>query len=305
MGWTVTSGSGTARGVGAAVLAAVLFGVIFYLSGVTDASTEVVFGWRIVLTFACYALVLLHPAARTLLCAAWAAMTRTRWLPPIFLLLCALVGVQLWMFSWAPSHGHALDASLGFLLLPLVLVLGGRIALRAEITRGQWIAVGITGLAVAVKIALTPVLSWVTFAICLGYPAYFVLRRRLGLDSPMAFGLEVTVLAPAAGVLILAGDKHPSGTAGGFALVVVGIAGAGAMAAYLAASRLLSLPLFGLLGYLEPVGLVAVGLLLGERMHGIELIVYAMLAVALAVLAVDGYRVARRQPLTHLTTAPA
>ena len=92
---------------------------------------------------------------------------------------------------------------------------------------------------------------------------------------------------------------------GGFALVVVGIAGAGAMAAYLAASRLLSLPLFGLLGYLEPVGLVAVGLLLGERMHGIELIVYAMLAVALAVLAVDGYRVARRQPLTHLTTAPA
>lgn len=294
----MASRSGTAHGVGAAVLAAVLFGVIFYLSGVIDASAEVVFGWRIVLTFACYALVLFHPTARTLLWSAWAAVTRTRWLPPLFLLLCVLVGVQLWIFSWAPLHGHALDASLGFLLLPLALVLGGRIVLRSEVTRGQWIAVGITAIAVAVKIVLTPQVSWVTFVICLGYPVYFVLRRRFGLDSPMAFGLEVAVLTPVAGVLIYFGGAHPSGIAGGFALLAVGIAGAGAMAAYLAASRLLSLPLFGLLGYLEPVGLVAVGLLLGERMRGIDLIVHAMLAVALTLLAFDGYRVGRRRPHT-------
>ena len=66
-------------------------------------------------------------------------MARKRWLPLLFLLLCALMGAQLWLFFWAPLHGHALDASLGFLLLPFALVLGGRIVLRAEVTRGQWI----------------------------------------------------------------------------------------------------------------------------------------------------------------------
>lgn len=293
----VESRNGTARGVGAAVLAAALFGVIFYVSGVIDASAEVVFGWRIVLTLVCYALALLLPGARALLRSAWAAMTRKPWLPLLFLLLCAVMGVQLWLFSWAPLHGHALDASLGFLLLPLVLVLGGRIVLRAEVTRGQWVAVGIAVVAVAIKVALTPQVSWVTFVICLGYPTYFVLRRRFGLDGPMAFALEVAVLTPVAALLIVTGAEHPSGAAGGFALLIVGIAGAGAMAAYLAASRLLSLPLFGLLGYLEPVALVAVALILGEQMHGADLIAYAMLALALTVLAAEGYRTTRRQPV--------
>lgn len=50
-------------------------------------------------------------------------------------MLCVLVGVQLWLFSWAPLHGHALDASLGFLLLPLAIVLGSRTLLRAKISR--------------------------------------------------------------------------------------------------------------------------------------------------------------------------
>lgn len=279
------------------MLAAALFWVIFYISGVIDASSEVVFGWRIMLTLACYTLALLLPGPRALLSSAWMAMTRKPWLPLLFLLLCALMGVQLWLFSWAPLHGHALDASLGFLLLPLALVLGGRIVLRAEVTRGQWIAVGIAAVAVAIKIVLTPQVSWVTFVICLGYPIYFVLRRRFGLDGPMAFGLEVATLTPVAALLIVTGDEHPSGAAGAFALLAVGIAGAGAMAAYLAASRLLSLPLFGLLGYLEPVGLVAIALILGEQMHNTDVIIYAVLALALSVLATDGYRAARRQPV--------
>lgn len=282
------------RGIGASVLAAALFGAVFYLSGVVDASSEVVFGWRVVLTLACYAAALAFPSVRTLLHSSWVAMTSTPWMPLLFLSLCALVGVQLWLFSWAPQHGHALDASLGFLLLPLGLVLGGRVVLRAEVTRGQWIAVGIAAVAVATKIAFTPSASWVTFVICLGYPAYFVLRRRFGLDGPMAFGLEVAALTPIAALLILTGGAHPRGAEAAFVLVV-GVASAAAMAAYLWASRLLSLPLFGMLGYLEPVGLVAVALLLGEQLRAGELFTYAMLALALTILAVDGFRTVRHQ----------
>ncbi|WP_054821756.1 hypothetical protein [Arthrobacter sp. JCM 19049] len=43
-----------------------------------------------------------------------------------------MVGVQLWLFVWAPAHGKALDASLGFLLLPITLVLGGRLVFKSR-----------------------------------------------------------------------------------------------------------------------------------------------------------------------------
>ncbi|MCB1273083.1 MAG: permease [Leucobacter sp.] len=288
------------RGVGAAGLAAVLFAVIFYLSGTLDASAEVTFGARILLTLVCYALALAHPGARRLLRAYWAQVTRSPRTLLLLPVLCALVGVQLWLFSWAPLHGHALDASLGFLLLPLAIVLGSRLVLRAEVTPMQWAAVCIAVLAVTIKFALTPQFSWVTAVVCIGYPAYFIARRRFGLDNPMAFGVEIAVIAPVALLLVWQGGPLPQETVGRLALVVVGLAGAAAMAAFLAASQLLSLPLFGLLGYLEPVLLVIVALMLGERLHGADLVVYGLLGVALAALAAEGFRrrsrVAEREP---------
>ncbi|MBB1051057.1 permease [Dietzia sp. CW19] len=284
----------TARGVAAVVVASGLFGGIFYLSGVIDASAEVVFGWRIVVTFACYSLVMLLPSGRVMVRDSWATLTREWWSPLVFGLLCVLVGMQLWLFSWAPLHGHALDASLGFLLLPLALVIGSRAVLKSEVSTWQWMAVGIAAAAVAVNIGVSPSLSWVTFVICTGYPIYFVVRRRVGMDKPMAFGFEVAALTPLGVWLIVSGGQHPSSVAGRLALVSVGVAGAAAMAAYLAASQLLTLPLFGLLGYLEPVLLVAVAFALGETVRGIDTLTFGLLGLALTLLAAEGYRAARR-----------
>ncbi|WP_349826851.1 EamA family transporter [Brevibacterium litoralis] len=282
----------TARGVGAIALAAGLFCLIFYISGVADASGAALFAWRVLLAVACYGLALVHPAVRASLRTAWTYTTRTWWRPLLFLFLSAFIGLQLWLFTWAPIHGHALDVSLGFLLLPISLVLGGRFVLHDEVTRAQWLAVGIAAVAVTLKFALTPQVSWATFVICVGYPVYFLLRRRFGMDGPMAFGLEAAALTPFAVVLVLGGHGSPASTdvLTLLALVTVGLAGAGAMAAFLAASRLLPIPLFGLLVYLEPVGLVVVSLLIGERPHGADLLVYGLLAVALSVLAVEGFR---------------
>lgn len=281
---------GVVRGSAAAVLAAALFAGIFYLSGVVNVSAEVMFGARILITLVCYALALTHPGARRMLRDYWVTLRGLRWGWVLFPALCVLVGVQLWLFSWAPLHGHALDASLGFLLLPLVIVLGSRILLRAEVSRVQWVAVGVAVVAVTVKLALTPEVSWVTVVICTGYPAYFVLRRRFGLDNPAAFGVEVAGIAPVALLLVSWGGPFPEETAARLALLAVGVAGAAAMFAYLAAAQLLSLPVFGMLGYLEPVFLVAVALILGEQLQPGDLLAYGLLATALGILAIDGLR---------------
>ncbi|MGB3376509.1 MAG: EamA family transporter RarD [Microbacterium sp.] len=284
----------TVRGATASIAASVLFGVIFYLAGFAHSSSaESVFGWRVVITFACYLLALAHPAVR-LEIATFLRHLRIRWWMQL-LSLCAtaIVGVQLWLFMWAPMNGHALDASLGYLLLPICLVLGGRLILRTHVTRLQWFAVGLAVLAIATKLIAGAEITWVTFVICVPYATYFVMRRRVGLDGPVAFGMENAALVP---IALLALSSTPAKATGEDLILVVaiGIASAVAMTLYLAAASLLSIPVFGLLGYIEPLLLVVVALALGERLHGADLVAYAILSIGLALLCAEGFISARR-----------
>lgn len=280
------------RGVIASLVASFLFGVIFFAAGVLRASPEAIVAWRVVMTCACYGSLLLLPSARRLLREFWQAVSRRWWIPLVFLVQSALAGLQLWLFAWTPVHGHALDASLGYLLLPIALVALGRIVFRAYVTRLQWIAVGIAVVAVGTQLIATLSISWVTLAVSLGYAAYFGVRRSFRLETPAAFGVEMLVLSPFAVVLILTHEGAP--TAFEHLLVLAaGVAGALGMTAYLAASRLLSMPVFGLLTYVEPVLLFIVALVLGESLQAVDLAVYGLLALALAVLGAGGFRTAR------------
>lgn len=277
------------RGVLASLLASVLFGGIFYLAAVLSSSAEVVFAWRVLATFFCYAVALLHPAVRRALRVYGRRLRARWWMLPLALLLATNVAVQLWLFMWAPMNGHGLDASLGYLLLPITLVLGGRFLMRAHVSRLQWVVVALAAVAVTVKLAATPQLSWVTLVICIPYAIYFVLRQRFGLDGPIVFGVEIAMMVPVAMAFLLLAEPGPLPGAELAGLITMGFASAAAMTLYLGASSLLSMPVFGLLGYVEPVLLVIVSLVLGERMQGADVLVYGILALALAVLAIDGF----------------
>lgn len=292
------------RGVLFSLLASTLFAGMFYLAGIVSSSAEVVFAWRVLLTAVCYAAALFHPAARRALVVLWRRLRARWWMPLISLLLTAIVGVQLWLFMWAPMHGHGLDTALGFLLLPICLVLGGRFLMKAEVSRMQWLVVALAAVAVAVKLAATPELSWVTLMVCIPYTVYFVLRQRFGLDGGMVFGVESALLTPVAVLLLVTAAPVVPTALEITALAGIGFGSALAMTFYLGASSLLSMPVFGLLGYAEPVMLVGVALLLGERMQGADVVVYGILAIALTLLAVEGFRAARRPRGTRATDVP-
>lgn len=283
------------RGVVASVAASVLFGLIFYLAAIVSVSAEEVFAWRVVALLVFYAAALAHPEVRRSAVVLWRRLRARWWMPLLLLFTAAIMGVQLWLFMWAPMHGQALEASLGYLLLPICLVLGGRFLLKSPVTRMQWCAAALAGIAVIVKLATSAELSWVTFVICVPYAAYFILRHRFGLDGSFAFGAEILLLTPLALWVLAVPQPRPSAGIGDMVVVVaVAVAGAAAMILYVAASGLLTIPVFGLLGYVEPVLLVVVALLLGERIEGADVIVYAVLMVALGLLAFEGVRALRR-----------
>jgi chloramphenicol-sensitive protein RarD len=282
------------RGVLISLLASVMFAAIFYLAGHLSSSAEVVFAWRVLATLALYLAALWHPATRDALRVYVRRLRARWWMPLLALFLTAIVGVQLWLFMWAPMNGHGLGVALGYLLLPISLVLCGRFFMRARVSRLQWCVVLLAAIAVTVKLVATPQLSWVTWVICVFYAVYFVLRQRFGLDGPIVFGVELAILTPVAVAILLLATPGPVSAQELAGLAAVGFIGGIAMVLYLAASSLLSMPVFGLLSYVEPVLLVGIALLLGERMRGADAVVYAILAVALTLLAVEGFRASRR-----------
>ncbi|MGO4382751.1 EamA family transporter RarD [Specibacter sp. RAF43] len=287
------AGRGTAVSIGASALFAIIFLVAGLLSGWGAGE---IFGWRVVLTLATLALVLPltvwgREEIRTIL-------RRIRRRPTLGLLgipAAGLVGVQLWLFMWAPLNNMALSVSFGYFLLPLTMVLAGGLFFRDRLSLLRKLAVAAAAVGVLHESLAAGGLAWPTLVVCLGYPVYFVLRRKAGFDTLGAFAAELVVLLPLGVLLILAGPHGPGGSgpaSGYWGAGAIGVLGAFAMLLYLLASKWLPLSLFGLLGYVEPVLLLGVSLLLGEVLGWSAMLTYGPILLALIFLAADGRRTA-------------
>ena len=217
---------------------------------------------------------------------------------PCVLLTSFLVGLQLWMFMWGPLNGHGLDVSLGYFLLPLTMILTGRIVYGEHLSHLQKIATALAVVGVANELYRTGGFSWTTLVVAIGYPLYFVLRKKIGIDNLGGLWLDMLLMVPVALWFVLAGGHIDLGAQRQalYALVpLMGVISAAAGFAYILASRLLPFSLFGLLSYVEPVLLVAVALLLGDNLEDGQWLTYGPIWLAVVVLIIEGLKHVSRQ----------
>jgi chloramphenicol-sensitive protein RarD len=144
---------------------------------------------------------------------------------------------------------------------------------------------------VAHELWVTHAFSWPTLVVAVGYPPYFVLRRKLGGDSLATFAVEILLLLPAAVPVIAmsAGAQAAFQRPLLWALLLpgLGVLSTIALASYLKASRMLPMALFGILGYVEPVLLVLFSVMfLGESLSAQQLGTYVPIWIAVVVTAV-------------------
>ncbi|KGR93056.1 eamA-like transporter family protein [Burkholderia sp. ABCPW 111] len=209
----------------------------------------------------------------------------------------ALLGLQLWLFLWAPLHGRMLEVSLGYFLLPLTMVLVGRFYYHERLSGLQWLALACAATGVAHEIWAMRAFAWPTLVVALGYPPYFVLRRRVNADSLALFSVEMLALLPVAAATLAMGGTRVADRPLLWAMLLPGLGAIStfALASYLKASRMLPMALFGILGYVEPVLLVAVAVfVLGEALSWEQLATYVPIWAAVALTAWHGFLLARR-----------
>lgn len=126
------------KGIVSSVMASCLFAVMyFYTSLLKPLDGEEIFGWRTLLTLPCLTLFMLVSKDWKRVGELLARVKRT----PVLLLGMVgtswLMGVQLWLFLWAPLHGRSLEVSMGYFLLPLAMVLTGRLVYGERLSRLQ------------------------------------------------------------------------------------------------------------------------------------------------------------------------
>jgi chloramphenicol-sensitive protein RarD len=291
------------KGIALSVLSSVLFAVMyFYTSLLSPLSGVEIFGWRLLLTVPCMTVFMFASGE-------WkhvvVLVKRLFGQPALILGLLvssALVGVQLWLFLWAPLNGYSLDVSLGYFLLPLTMVLTGRIVYGERLSYLRKVAVFFALLGVINELYQSGGFSWATLLVAIGYPIYFILRRRLAADNLGGLWLDMSLLLPVALWFVQSGEQ-------GFGVVgqhpwlyllipLLGLISASALVSYIIASRLLAFSLFGLLSYVEPVLLLGVALLLGESIGHGEWLTYIPIWLAVLVLVFEGFKhlVRHRRP---------
>ncbi|AEJ13464.1 EamA family transporter RarD [Pseudomonas shirazica] len=288
------------KGILSSVMASCLFAVMyFYTSLLTPLDGEEIFGWRTLLTLPCLTLFMLVSKD-------WKRvgelLARVKHTPLLLLGMVGtswLMGVQLWLFLWAPLHGRSLEVSMGYFLLPLAMVLTGRLVYGERLSRLQKVAVACAALGVGHELYQHGSFAWETLVVTIGYPIYFVLRRRCRTDHLGGLWCDMCLLLPWALYFVIQGPLSPADLQahpGLYALIpILGAISASALIAYVLASRLLPFSLFGLLSYVEPVLLVGVALLLGETIGPDQWLTYLPIWAAVLVLVIEGFKHLLRQ----------
>ena len=289
------------QGYALAIGACTLFALIpWYLQLLSPLSGNLLFGYRLLSQLLC-ALIIIVITRRS---RELNSCLRSPGQLVIFLLTAPLIAVQWWLFFWAPVSGFTVDMAMGYFLLPLTMAFTGKFVFGEQMRPLQWLALLLAIAGVAIEVRSTGAFSWVTLLVCLGYPPYFILRRRLPLDTRLNFAAENLLLLPVGLIFVAmaAGNAEqllPDRSYGLAWIFGAGVIGTIAMLMFVAASSRLSFTVFGLLGYLEPVLLMAVALfLLDESISDQKTVSYAMFSAAVVLVVGDSYLRWRRRALT-------
>jgi len=228
-------------------------------------------------------------------------LTGRTWL--LLLAASALIAVNWGTYIYAATHGHVVDAALGYFINPLVTVALGVVVFREHIGRWQLVALVIAVAAVVVLTAGVGAPPYIAVALAVSFALYGLVKKVVVADPRVSVAVETFLALPLAGGYLITlgvlGHGHfvNYGTAHAVLLVLAGPVTAVPLLLFAAAAQRLSLVTIGLLFYLNPALQMAWGVVIGhEPMPMARWVGFGLIWVALAVMTVDAVR---RKPVAE------
>ena len=285
------------KGVFFCITANFLFGLGYYFAILLrPLSGESMFGFRIIVLIPFILLAILLFKQTPKFTQLWKKIKKNPPLIFILLLLALNTGVQLWLFMWAPNNGQAIPVSIGYLLLPIVAVALGKIVFKEHFTLLKWLSLIFAIIGVGINIILTGDFSWGTLVSGIGYPLYITLRRYFDINNLATFFIELLLVTPFALYFISQTEMQPILIENHYLyaiLALFGLVNGVAFITYIASSNLLPVNVLGLLGYMEPLVMLAISFIIGESLDSKSYILMICLSLAITLLTIDNFRQGR------------
>lgn len=217
-----------------------------------------------------------------------------------------LIFVNWQTYVYATLTNQVVEAALGYFINPIVTVFLGVLVLKERLNATQWIAVGISIVAVVVLAFGYGQLPWIALVLAFSFGFYGLIKKRVGprVDAVSGLTIETVWLAPLAVVQLVFVSMTTGLTIGTVSvwhtvlLLAAGAVTAVPLLLFAAASRRLPLIYMGFIQYFAPFIQFLVGVVvLQEPMPLERWIGFALVWLALGVLTFDllrGVRTARR-----------
>jgi chloramphenicol-sensitive protein RarD len=270
---------------------------VFFLFLAPAGAVEIV-GWRVLLSLVFCAILLTVTRGW----GRFTAILRNRRTSLVMGVAGVVILINWLVYVYATLSGHVVEAALGYFINPIVTVLLGVFVLHERLRAAQWVAIGISALAVILLAVNYGSFPWIALALAFSFGSYGLIKKRVGgqVDAISGLTIETLWLSPVALVMLIAvgassgltfGTISPGHTT---AMLLTGIVTAIPLLLFAAAARRLPLTYLGLTQYLTPVLQFLVGVfLLGEDMPPARWAGFALIWAALIVLTVDMFLAGR------------
>jgi chloramphenicol-sensitive protein RarD len=283
-----------------AVSAYVLWGILpIYFLALAPATAWEIVAWRVIFSLAFCAIAI----AVTRSWRAFGSLLKDRRVLFTMGLAGALIYVNWQTYVLATVSGHVVEAALGYFINPIVTVFLGVIVQRERLRVAQWVAVGVSVVAVVVLGVGYGQIPWIALILAFSFGFYGLIKKRVGgrVDAVSGLTLETMWLTPVAVIQLVVVSLTAGLTIGsGGSWHAVLLVGAGVITAvpllfFAAASRRLPLVYMGFIQYFAPFIQFVVGVVvLNEAMPPERWIGFAIVWLALVILSVDMIVAARQ-----------
>lgn len=222
--------------------------------------------------------------------------------PKIFFSLLAtsaLISVNWIVYIWATNAGHVVEASLGYYINPLVIIAFGVLLLKERMRLGQWVAVGIAAVGVAVLTIDYGRLPWIALALAISWGSYGVIKKVLDLGALEGLTIETMLSFIPYATFLLILQSNGTGQFGqhwGLSALLISAGAITAIPLLLFNGSTTRLPytVIGLLQYITPTIQFSIGVWVRhEEMSSARWAGFAIIWCALIALAIDLVRSSR------------
>ncbi|WP_354025164.1 EamA family transporter RarD [Conyzicola nivalis] len=287
------------RGLLFGIAAYALWGVLplFFLLLRPASAIEIV-AWRIVLSLIFCALLLTVTRGWPAL----VAIVRDRRTTLILGGAGALILVNWLVYVYATLTDHVVEAALGYFTNPIVTVLLGVFVLRERLRVLQWVAIGISAVAVLVLAINYGQFPFIALTLAFSFGLYGLVKKQVGgrVDAVSGLTIETAWLSVPAAVALIVLASSGVLTIGSenvlqaVAMLCAGIVTAVPLLFFAAAARRLPLTYLGLTQYIAPLLQFVIGVfVLQEAMPPARWLGFGLVWIALVILTIDMFRAQR------------